>query len=288
MSHLITIDEIVSKTTDLPSIPAAAVRVMRETEASTSSASSIAGILAQDQALSARVLRLANSAFYGLSRKVSDLPEAVVVLGMRSIKNLAMVASTYPWMSRPLSGYQLDAKEMWIHAFGTAIGAQLIAKRTRACKDDVAFTAGLLHDIGKVALSIWLENKIGAILLYASREGLTFDQAERKVLGFDHTQVGEQLASSWNLPDEIVSSIRYHHAPSEANPPQSLTDCVHIGNYLTLMMGYGLGGDGHLYTLDESALFRLGIRTADLDAIKEVFADSYETHEKLFEDMAAA
>lgn len=288
MSHLITIDEIVNKTSDLPSIPAAAVRVMRETEASTSSAASIAAILAQDQALSARVLRLANSAFYGLSRKVSDLPEAVVVLGMRSIKNLAMVASTYPWMSRPLSGYQLDAKEMWIHAFGTAIGAQLIAQRTRACKEDVAFTAGLLHDIGKVALSIWLENKIGAILLYASREGLTFDQAERKVLGFDHTQVGEQLATSWNLPDEIVHSIRYHHAPSEKDPSQGLTDCVHIGNYLTLMMGYGLGGDGHLYSLDESAMFRLGIRPADLEEIKEVFSESYETHEKLFEDIAAA
>ncbi len=288
MSHLITIDEIVSKTTDLPSMPAAAVRVMRETEASTSSAASIAAILAQDQALSVRVLRLANSAFYGLSRKVSDLPEAVVVLGMRSIKNLAMVASTYPWMSRPLSGYQLGAKEMWIHAFGTAIGAQLIAKRTRSCKDDVAFTAGLLHDIGKVALSIWLENKIGAILLYASREGIPFDAAERKVLGFDHTQVGEQLAMGWNLPDDITQAIRYHHCPSEVAPPQPLTDCVHIGNHLTLMMGYGLGGDGVLYNLDESALFRLGIRTADLDAIKEVFADSYETYEKLFEDMSAA
>jgi len=287
MSHLITIDEIVCKTTDLPSIPAAALRVMKETETSTSSAATIATSLAQDQALSVRVLRLANSAYYGLSRKVSDLPEAVVVLGMRTIKNLAMVASTYPWMSRPLAGYQLGPKEMWAHAFGTAIGAQIIAKHTGKCKDDVAFTAGLLHDIGKLALSIWLENKIGAILLYASREGITFDQAERKVLGFDHTQVGGELATRWNLPDDIVAAVRYHHAPSEADPPADLIDCVHVGNHLTLKLGFGLGGDGTHYAFDESALFRLGLTQVKLGAITEDFIQAYEQYEKLFEDMAA-
>lgn len=287
MSHLITIDEIVNKTTDLPSFPAAAVKVMRETDSSSSSASTIASILAQDQALSARVLRLANSAFYGLSRKVGDLPEAVVVLGMRSIKNLAMVAATYPWMNRPLAGYQLEPKQMWTHAFGTAIGAQLIAKKTGKCKDDVAFTAGLLHDIGKVALSIWLENKIGAILLYASREGLTFDEAERKVLGFDHTQIGHELATRWNLPDEIGYAVRFHHAPSDSDPISSLVDAVHVGNHLTLSMALGLGGDGAHYRFDESALFRLGLKTADLEAVTEEFVEMYDQYEKLFEDMAA-
>src|SRR5690242_15728442 len=98
MSTTITIEEIVKKTPDLPSMPAAAIKVMRETESTTSSASSIAHILAQDQALSARVLRLANSAYYGLSRKVANLQESVIVLGMRCVRNLCLVASTYPWM----------------------------------------------------------------------------------------------------------------------------------------------------------------------------------------------
>ena len=214
----------------------------------------MAQILSADQSLSARVLRLANSAFYGLSRKVNDLQEAVVILGMRNIKNLALVAGTYPWMNRPLPGYCLGPRAMWTHAFGTAVGAQQVAKISGKVKEDVAFTAGLLHDIGKVAVSIWLENKVVAILNYAHREGLSFDEAERKILGYDHTQVGEHLAAAWNLPEDLVAAVRWHHSPDEApgNPP--LVDCVHLGNYLTMTMGYGLGGDGLLYRFSEASL----------------------------------
>ena len=284
----ITIEDIIKKTSDLPTIPAAAIRVMQAAESSNSTAASVAQILSADQSLSARVLRLANSAFYGLSRKVSDLQEAVVILGMRNIKNLALVAGTYPWMSRPLPGYSLGPRAMWTHAFGTAVGAQQIAKVSGKVKDDVAFTAGLLHDIGKVAVSIWLENKIVAILNYANREGMSFDEAERKILGYDHTQVGEHLATTWNLPDDLVAAVRWHHMPDDApgNPP--LVDCVHLGNYLTMTMGFGLGGDGLLYRFSESSLTRLGLQAIDLDQVTDTFVESYEEYEKLFEDLVAA
>lgn len=288
MSHTITIEDIVSKTTDLPTIPAAAIKVMRETDSSTSNAATIASTLAQDQALSVRVLRLANSAYYGLSRRVSDLQEAVVVLGMRSVKNLAMVAATYPWMSRPVTGYCLGPRQMWTHAFGTAIASQLVAKVSRTGREDTAFTAGLLHDLGKVALSIWLENKINAILLYASRENLSFDQAERKVLGFDHCQVGEYLGESWNLPEDIVRAIRFHHAPASCQAQDSIVDCVHVGNYLTMSMGFGLGGDGLLYEFDEEVFARLGITESDLTSITDTYVEAYEQYARLFEDLAAA
>lgn len=288
MSTSITIEEIVKKTPDLPSLPAAALKVMRETESSTSNASSIAHILAQDQALSARVLRLANSAYYGLTRKVTNLQESVVVLGMRCVRNLCMVAATYPWMSRKLDGYCLGPRELWTHSFGTALGAQLFARLSGKCSEDQAFTAGLLHDIGKVALSVWLENKTALVAQYAAQAKVSFDEAERTILGYDHCQVGEHLANSWNLPDDIVQSVRWHHDPDampEANP---IVDCVHLGLFLTMSMGFGLGGDGMQYKFCESSLLRLGIKQDDIDQITDSFVTGYEEYERMFEELAAA
>ncbi len=287
MSHTITIEEIVSKTTDLPTIPAAAIKVMRETQNPESSAATIARILVTDQALSARVLRLANSAYYGLVRKVTDLQDAVVILGMKSVKNLALVASTYPWMQRPITGYCLGPEQMWQHAFGAAVGAQLVARISKKAPEDVAFTAGLLHDIGKVALSVWLENKVGAILLYAGREGLSFDEAERRILGYDHCQVGFHLATEWNLPEEVAHAALWHHDPDKAKHDQVIADCVHIGDYICSSMGFGLGGDGLLYKFSENSLERLGLKPEDLDQITDEFVMRYEEYETLFQELAA-
>ncbi len=287
MSHTVSIEQIVLKTADLPTIPAAAIKVMRETQSSNASAATVARILVTDQALSAKVLRLANSAFYGLSRKITDLSEAVVVLGMKSVKNLALVAGTYPWMQRPLTGYSLGPEEMWRHAFGTAVASQLIARTSRKASEDVAFTAGLLHDLGKVALSVWLENKMGAILLYAGREGISYDEAERRVLGYDHCQVGYHLATSWNLPEEICTCNLFHHKPSNADEFQGLVDCVHVGDYLCSSMGFGLGGDGLLYRFDEQALVRLNLKAEQIDDLTAEFVAQYEEYESLFKELAA-
>lgn len=288
MSTTITIEEIVKKTPDLPSLPAAALKVMKETESSTSNASSIAQILAQDQALSARVLRLANSAYYGLTRKVTNLQESVVVLGMRCVRNLCMVAATYPWMSRKLDGYCLGPRELWTHSFGAALGAQLFARLSGKCSEDQAFTAGLLHDIGKVALSVWLENKTALVAQYATQAQVPFDEAERKILGYDHCQVGEHLAISWNLPDDIVQSVRWHHDPDSMEKTNPIVDCVHLGVFLTMSMGFGLGGDGMQYHFCEASLSRLGISQEDIDQITDAFVTGYEEYERMFEELAAA
>jgi len=283
----ITIEEIVSRTSDLPSIPAAALRLVRETESSEANAGSIGELLATDQALTVRVLRLANSPYYGLARRVNELGDAVVVLGLKTIKNLAMVASTYPWMIRPIPGYCLGPNELWTHAFATAVGSQQIAILSKKAREEVCFTAGLLHDVGKVALSVWIENKIQAILYYSQREEIPFDEAERRVLGFDHTQVGEHLCRQWNLPEDMCLAARYHHSPQKCETPNSVVDCVHVGNYLASCMGFGLGGDGLQYAFDESSLVRLGIKAEDLDQITDSFVDGYEKYEAMFQEVAA-
>ncbi|HRJ27499.1 MAG TPA: HDOD domain-containing protein [Fimbriimonadaceae bacterium] len=283
-----TIEDILQKTTDLPTIPAAALRVIQEADLSSCTASTVASTISTDQSLTAKVLRLSNSAYYGLSREIVDLQEAVVVLGMRCVRNLAMVAATYPWMSKALTGYSLEPRAMWTHSFGTAVGAQLIAQRARIKNDDTAFTAGLLHDLGKVALSVWLEKRFNVIVSVAERESLPFNLAEKRVLGFDHTEVGYHLAKSWNIPDTLALAIRYHHAPSESPVKNTFVDCVHVGDYLTMTMGFGLGGDGLHYEFDEDSLDRLGLSFTDLDAIMDAFVHSYHAYDSLFQELSVA
>lgn len=285
---MLTLDEIVARTTDLPTIPAAALRVLQETESSTSTASSVAQILGTDQALSAKVLRLSNSAYYGLSRRVSNLSEAVVVLGMRAVRNLAIVASSYPWMNKPIPGYELGPKEMWQHSFGVAVGAQLIAKRGNVPDDEGAFTAGLLCDMGKAALSVWFENKTAKMLALAQQTSQPFCAVERMLLGYDHAEVGAHLAQRWNFPENMVRAIRYHHEPSACEKHDQIVDCVHVGDYLTTLLGLGLGGDGTQYSLDNEALVRLGVSPDDIDEIADEFAGRYESYETLFAELNAA
>lgn len=285
VSTTLTIEDIVKKTPDLPTIPAAAVAVMREADSSSSTAHSVALQIAQDQALTARVLRLANSAYYGLSRQVVDLQEAVVVLGMRCVRNLAVVAATYPWMSKPLKGYMLAPKQMWTHSFGVAVAAQQVAKKSQAASDETVFIAGLLHNIGKVALSIWLENKIPAMMSLAMKEDVPFDAIERKILGFDHSDVGAFLGEQWNLPKVFIDTIQFHHNPNGCSPTSAVVDCVHVGDYLTMSMGFGLGGDGLKYELCTEVVERLGLTTEDLELLTAGYVAEYEKYESLFEEM---
>lgn len=287
--ELITIEEIVARTTDLPSIPAAALQVMEETESPTATAASIAKILMTDQSLAARILRLANSAYYGLARRVTNIQEAVVVLGMRTVRNLAIVASSYPFLTKEVAGYQLGAKELWLHSCGVGVGAQLAARIARYPNEDQAFTAGLLCDIGKLAMSVWFEGKTDKMLLLAQAKGLTFSEVERMLLGFDHADVGAHLAESWNFPKDITLAIRYHHNPAAANDDRSLLlDCVHLGDYMTMLMGFGLGGDGMQYRFSEDTLDRLGITPDGLDEVLNEFVAKYEMYESVFEGLQAA
>ena len=283
-TNTLTIEDIVSRTSDLPTLPAAALAVMRESDSEHGTAQSVAKYLAQDGALAARVLRLANSSYYGLARSVLEVSEAVVVLGMRNVRNLALVASTYPWMNKPLKGYGLAPHDMWRHSFGVAVAASLTAEKCRKCSGEEAFVAGLLHDLGKTAISVWLENKLPAMLRIAEKDGLPFDAVERKVLGYDHTEVGAHMAESWNLPTALVDVMRYHHRPDELVPSNPMVDCVHIGDYLAGSMGFGLGGDGLGYRFDENALSRIGLGVDDLDSLADAFMVSYDKHERLFEE----
>jgi putative nucleotidyltransferase with HDIG domain len=267
-----TLEEIVSKTTDIPTMPEAALAVVRMSGDSQTTATKVANRIAHDQSLTTRVLRLANSAYYGLPRQIVSLQDAVVMLGMRTVRHLALVASTFPWLTQPRKGYALGPQALWEHSIAVSIGAQLLARRTRRADVDEAFTAGLLHDLGKVVLSLWMEPKLADLIKRSEQDGVAFDSLERETFGFDHSQVGAYLAERWNLPDSLVDAIRYHHTPDACDPPTPIVDIVHLADILALSLGYGLGGDGLRYSHSAGAMDRMELGTEDIEmAAAEMF-----------------
>ncbi len=283
LKNPLSLEDLVSNTPDLPVMPAAVMAVIRETESSTCSAQSVAKYLSQDPALAVRVLRLANSAFYSLRRQIMEVPEAVVVLGMRTVRNLAMIAGSYPWMSRELKGYELGPRELWAHSFGVAIGAEVVARRARLNESE-AFSAGLLHNLGKVAMSVWLESRAEALFDAISKDEAPFDAVERQVLGFDHMQAGAHMAESWNLPKPLVRAIRFHHCPDVVENPEPLVDCVHIADFMAMSAGMNPGWDGLRYEISLNAFERMKISPDDITSLMDEFLLTYSRHDKLFEE----
>jgi len=267
------LQQLVQTVRDLPALPEVVVRVMRLAEDPRSDAQSIARVIATDQAMAARVLKLANSAFYGLPRRVSTLSEAVVILGFRTIKNLAIAASTFELLNREIAGYWLQRGELWRHSLACAIGAQLIARRVRLPVSEEAFVAGLLHDIGKVAINLFVREQFDQIMERALQNRIPFVEAEQAVLGFNHAMAGGLIAEKWNLPPLLVSVIKYHHQPSSAPEKEPMISVVHLADLLSITMGMGIGGDGLYYVLEEGTLAMFGLEQVDIDELCEQIVD---------------
>jgi putative nucleotidyltransferase with HDIG domain len=263
------LQQLVQAIRDLPALPEVVVRVMRMAEDPRSDAQSIARVIATDQAMAARVLKLANSAFYGLPRRVSTLSEAVVILGFRTIKNLAIAASTFELLNREIAGYWLQRGELWRHSLACAIGAQLIAQRARLPVAEEAFVSGLLHDIGKVAINLFVREQYEQIIERALQDRIPFVEAEQAVLGFNHALAGALIAEKWNLPPSLVAVIQYHHQPSQAPGAEAMVFVVHLADILSITLGIGIGGDGLYYTLEEGTLVKFGLQQADIDELCE-------------------
>lgn len=267
------LQQLVQTIRDLPALPEVVVRVMRMAEDPRSDAQAIARVIATDQAMAARVLKLANSAFYGLPRRVGTLSEAVVILGFRTIKNLAIAASTFELLNREIAGYWLQRGELWRHSLACAIGAQLIARRARLPVSEEAFVAGLLHDIGKVAIDLFVRAQFDQIMERALQDRIPFVEAEQAVLGFNHAMAGGLIAEKWNLPPLLVSVIKYHHQPSSAPDRDPMISVVHLADLLSITMGIGIGGDGLYYTLEDGTLAMFGLGQADIDELCEEIVD---------------
>lgn len=208
----LTIESIISRVDELPEVPQIAFKVISLLNNPETAAVDLAEVISRDQALTAKLLRLCNSAFYSLQRQVTTISEAVVIVGFGTIKSMVMMITTQGAMNKGLIGYRIGPGELWNHSLGVAEVAKDLAVRAGYKEPEEAFIAGLIHDIGKMVLNQHaLPEVYKATNLYQKGE-MSLDEAERSILGFDHASIGAALVEKWGLPAVLVHSIRSHHA----------------------------------------------------------------------------
>ena len=239
-------------------------------------------IVKHDAVMTSRLLRVVNSAAYSLAVEVETVDRAVSMLGARVVVGVALASSADGIFNQPLDGgYENNGQGVWRHDLYCAIAGRNIAQRAKGdFRPDLAFTGGLLHDIGKTIVTRFLLTNAGDILADIEN-GKTSDflEQEQLLLGLDHSEVGYELAKTWQLPEMLQNAIRYHHKPSKA-PEQYRTLCyaVHIGDILAMMAGRGTGSDSMQYAIEPGYVDYFNLSEDDIGL---VMMDSDEEYHEL-------
>jgi putative nucleotidyltransferase with HDIG domain len=223
----LSLDEVVAKLQDLPSLPAVVMELLTSIDQEDVDISVLAKKVSHDQALTAKTLRLANSPAYGLQVKVTTIQQAITFLGFQTTRNLITAAAiTGCFAEGQCAGF--DDKAFWRHSIATAACARVLARRMRL-NQDYAFTAGLLHDIGRLVLVSAYPQRYAEVLAWRASHDCEVLEAERAVLGVDHVAAGVALAEHWNFSDTMRLAIAHHHEP-EAPGAGFLATIIHVAN----------------------------------------------------------
>lgn len=263
---------ILKRVDDMPVFPQTAQTVLSMMNDPKTHILKVAEAIQKDVSLSVRLLKMSNSAYYAQGRKIVTVLEALVLLGMNTVKELLVAASAYKILNKKIEGYLLERGDLWKHSLFCAMASETLASEAAPSLKDKAYIAGLLHDVGKIILAHYVQEEFEKILAKVERENISFDSAEKDVLGFTHAELGARVLEKWNFPEEIVDAIEFHHDPKEAKF-KPLAGLVHLGDMATIMLGVGLGSDGLFYPLDENVFDSVGL--------------SGENFEKLFGKISA-
>jgi len=243
------------------------MQVIALTKNPATSAKELETVIRQDPALAASILRQANSAYYGYARRISSIQEAIVMLGFQVIEGLSISAAVAPLLKTQLVGYEIEQEGLWKHSLLTAMAAKRLCQYRKLPYGDVAFTAGLLHDIGKLIISIYVQEVGDYLLKEVTEAKLSYVELEEKVIGFDHARVGGFLARTWNLPDDLVAPISFHQSLSNAQNHGELSSVIHVANGLASLLGIGGGVDSFFNPIQQKALDQLTLKESDLELL---------------------
>jgi len=272
----------------MPPLPTVAVKVLRLLEDPDETVEAVVDVIRLDPSLTLRVLKVCNSPYYGLSRQVHSLQDAVVLLGVDALVNMVLSTCVTSLLGRSCPGYRLEEGALWSHSVCCAIASELAAERVCPGLKGQAFTAGLLHDIGKVVLATYVDADFQQIQSLVNQESVAFHAAERSVIGVSHTETGAAVAEHWNLPLPLRNAIRYHHEPMHAPEDQALVGVVHLGNAVTTSLGFGIGADGLAMTLCHETVDQCGMTPSDMLALCALVLERYRQAQELLSSGGSA
>lgn len=281
---------ILQRIRDIPALPEVVNKIVQMVGSPTARASEIADLISYDPGLSSRVLRMVNSAAYGIQRQISSIQHGIMILGFNTVRGLVLSASIFKIFKNQAQNTGFDHRAFWEHSLKTALASKVIAKTRRLGDADDAFSAGMLHDIGKVVLDVYFPTDYAPVLQQAriSRippHGTAFLEVEQTLLGTTHADIGASLGVKWKLPVNIQEVIEFHHTPQRAQKTQDLVYVVAMANELTHLYDEQHGlllteqfspGLLEYLKIDEDGLRDLGKRYAqEIESISDLL-DSLE------------
>jgi putative nucleotidyltransferase with HDIG domain len=255
--------KIILDTKTLPTLPNVISKLNSLSDNDKASVQEMAKIVSSDQVLSARILRLANSPSYGFYR-VSTISNAMILLGVNVVKSLALSSSIFEIMEKNSIG-------LWEHSLGVGVAANLLARRLKLPECEEIATAALLHDIGKVIVSLKCSEAEKQILQIVRDRQVYILEAEREIIDTDHAEVGGWLAKSWFLPDKLSEPIAFHHDVAKSENHRVKTSVVHIADALIKASGFGNSGDSYVPEIQQVAWDALKLNGQILaDVVEEI------------------
>ncbi len=269
---------------NLPAAPMVLVRILMVMDDPKAGARELIEAIEVDPGVTANVLRMCNSTYYAGSRQLSTLQEAIHRLGMRTILQMVTMRESAPLLGGAHDGYGLAPGDLWRHSVSTALACRLVAQQVGHPRVSLAFTGGLLHDLGKIALDVFLRKRYQEVRLRVE-QGATFQDAERDVFGIEHADLGARIAEQWGFPESLVRMIRWHHEPEKADGDADLVALVHLGDSLSHWLGVGLGRPGlaNRFAADTVRMFKL-----EPDDLDRILIDLVEKFEDTEQALAAA
>lgn len=244
---------------DLPTLPSVLGKILATAADPDASALDLGQHISADQSLSATLLKLVNSAYYGFYRQISSITQAIVMLGFLEVRNLTLTATAFRTLSKSSSSY--DRIQLWRHSLATAMAAERINKRLKLGIEG-SFESGLLHDFGKVALDMLYPDEFRqAAGASHARECFIFE-SEREVFDTDHAEVGGLLGEHWNLPPAVVEAIRLHHQPEAAEKAPRLVALIAVANFVTYGARLGESSNGRAPEFPAAAAEVIGVSEA--------------------------
>jgi len=262
------LSHIMTQVKSFPGMPATAARLMPLLQNPDASASKIEDILKYDPGLTANILKLTNSAYFGLPSRVSSVRQAIMLLGWKRLLQLVMTMCMSALMKKPVPGYDLPRGELWRHSVAVSVAADLLVKSLSISDADEVFTAALLHDIGKLVLGDYVQEDLEKIEGMVSK-GISFEVAEYVVLGTNHAAIGARILQNWSLPRELVNAVSWHHDPESCDHYCLLSDVVHVANIVGRRVGFGKGRNGQVLEPSLEVAERLGINQNHIDTLAE-------------------
>jgi len=268
---------VIDKVKSLPTLPDVIHKVLSLVQGEDATAKTLGDLISYDQAISARLLKVSNSAYYGFMREIATVQHAIVALGFREVRSLVLGITVFDAMKKSSREASIVREQFWMHSIGCALAGQIICKKVEGVDSDIAFTSSILHDIGKLVLDGFFTSEYEGVLEKVKKNGSSMVEAESEIMGFTHADVGGWLCERWKFPLTLVSPVSFHHQLEKADADSiKVTSVAHLADVLCKRSHIGNGGDDKIPPAHPLAMEHLKLKEEDLEPIAEELQEEEE------------